>query len=175
MGAGRDRPPPAALVGVQLFSVIIAAVAAGAALVTVLYAHSTVAEARAARAEAERDRRRQRLEAIGAIIEDIYWQWTPPEYASIDPKWTETCNRLGRLLIGWEDKFPVTTSVTVATNPATARASLARNEIEGALEQMAEEDQARLKAPAWRRLWSAATSRSRAANVPSERGGSRTP
>lgn len=119
----------------QVVSVLFAAVAACAALAAVVYARRTVTETVRARVEAERGQTRQRLEAIGAVVEEIYWRWTP-ERTGVDPVWSEQRNRLARLLVGLDHCLPVTSEVVGATNPEVAHASKARSEIKDKLRDL---------------------------------------
>jgi hypothetical protein len=88
-------------------------------------------DAEAQRREAVRDRRRQRLERIGEMVEEIFWQAHQEDF-----QWQAARNRLRQALVGLRDELPTCVALTdtaVSYDQAVASASSARAEVDAAL------------------------------------------
>ena len=122
----------------QLASVVIAAFAALATLVAVLYARSTVHEARLAHRDQVRERDRERLERAAELIEELHENCVARERGFTGHEWQWTRNKLRAVLVGRLDDLPkCRVLVWEATTLALAEAAVpdARDEISAALTQ----------------------------------------
>jgi hypothetical protein len=134
--------------------IILAAIGDVAAMVTVWFAYhalgqakETVREARAAREdaaddrrEAERDRLRRRVERVGEIVEDLFWQANLERRgAPSGGSWMAHRNLLRHAMVGLAHQLPLTAEVlsSATADQAFGQASQARTEIELELKRLA--------------------------------------
>jgi hypothetical protein len=104
-------------------------------------ARDTVSLAEASRRADERDRLRRRIDRVGDLAEEVFFQAI---HGSPD-NWMIPRNRLRGALIGMRERLPVTTRLVdtaMTADQAAANAKDARQEVEGELTKLAMIDDA---------------------------------
>lgn len=104
---------------------------------TLAAARATVELTESARREDERDRRRRRLERIGELVEEIFWE--SGQSASGPDRWQAPRNELRHALVGLGELAECVQVVNASPVQVNGAASRARGEVEAALRDVDKE------------------------------------
>jgi hypothetical protein len=127
---------------------IAACLATLAALITLIYARDSASSSRSAsnaaqesvkiaaqlREDAKRDRYMAKLEAIGQLVNELYWEASGAEAATAD-KWKMLRIRLSQEMVGLGEVLPICDELakSLSAQEVIRRVARARDEVEGEL------------------------------------------